>query len=105
MTNLPLDKCVWILQALVSRGLSMEEAKHMLYNGRWKYLLWDIKDDILGVGDRAGQTCCNCGIDIEGDSGGQHMAGHYCDTCWEVYKGHNRRKCLLCGKPEYECYC
>lgn len=50
--------------------------------------------------------CSDCGkIISERDVAGSHFAGRYCKECWEDYKEKNSRRCLMCGRPMYECCC
>lgn len=49
---------------------------------------------------------CKCGKEISKEElGGSHFAGYYCKQCWDEFKTKNSRKCRLCGRPLYECYC
>ena len=35
----------------------------------------------------------------------QRFAGNYCQPCGDVFKEKNSRRCSLCGRPIYNCYC
>lgn len=35
----------------------------------------------------------------------RRFAGLYCAEAWESYKAANSRRCLICGRPIYDCYC
>lgn len=47
---------------------------------------------------------CNATITRETE-GGTHFAGHYCKECYKKYQAENARKCRICGRPLWDCYC
>jgi hypothetical protein len=49
--------------------------------------------------------CAGCHEWHEGPSSGQRFAGLYCAEAWELYKKQNERRCRICRRPIYECYC
>lgn len=35
----------------------------------------------------------------------QRFAGLYCQSAADLYKAENSRRCRLCGRPIWDCYC
>jgi len=50
--------------------------------------------------------CITCGKEISASKNvNRHIAGVFCDECWEEHKKRNSYICPHCGKPVYSCHC
>lgn len=51
-------------------------------------------------------ACSWCGKKMKiSDVAFSHFAGRYCEPCSKDYKRKYSSRCLICGRPRYECYC
>lgn len=50
--------------------------------------------------------CTDCKAVITKETqGGSHFAGYYCKDCWTKFQEKNARRCRICGRPLWDCYC
>jgi len=50
-------------------------------------------------------SCANCVKWYPKPAALSRFAGRYCEECAEIYKHNHSRICLLCGCPQWDCYC
>lgn len=43
------EQMMWILIELTNRGYTKEDARELLFNGKWRIVLRDIREEILNI--------------------------------------------------------